>query len=90
MESRRKERSRIAIIGAGVSGLVCAYLLDRDHDVTLFEAEERVGGHANTTRVELEGRSFDVDTGFVVYNEVTYPNFVKLLSGSASRANRPA
>ena len=79
MESRRKERSRIAIIGAGVSGLVCAYLLDRDHDVTLFEAEERVGGHANTTRVELEGRSFDVDTGFVVYNEVTYPNFVKLL-----------
>ena len=79
MESRRGQRSRIAIIGAGVSGLVCAYLLDRDHDVTLFEAEERVGGHANTTRVELEGRSFDVDTGFVVYNEVTYPNFVKLL-----------
>ncbi len=79
MNSGGSSRSKIAIVGAGVSGLVSAYLLEKAHDIILFEAAERVGGHASTTSVELEGRSLDVDTGFVVYNEVTYPNFVKLL-----------
>jgi predicted NAD/FAD-binding protein len=79
MGSSRGERSKIAIIGAGISGMVSAYLLDRAHDITLFEAADRIGGHTSTIRIAHEGRELDVDTGFVVYNEVTYPNFVKLL-----------
>jgi len=62
---------RIAIVGTGVSGLVCAHLLSRRHDVTLFEAEGRPGGHAHTVTVDLADGSFDVDTGFLVYNERT-------------------
>jgi predicted NAD/FAD-binding protein len=79
MHNGGRSRSKIAIVGAGVSGLVSAYLLKEAHDITLFEAADGVGGHASTTAVELEGRSLAVETGFVVYNEVTYPNFVKLL-----------
>ncbi|MFG0242404.1 MAG: NAD(P)/FAD-dependent oxidoreductase [Phycisphaerales bacterium JB054] len=70
---------RIAVVGAGVSGLVCAYLLAPAHTVTLFEQEHRLGGHTNTVRVEHEGRSLAVDTGFIVFNEHNYPNFCKLL-----------
>jgi predicted NAD/FAD-binding protein len=66
---------RIAIVGAGVSGLVCARLLHRHHEIEVFEANERIGGHANTVRVGVSGREFDVETGFVVYNERTYPLF---------------
>jgi len=64
---------RIAIIGSGVSGLVCSHLLRRDHDVTLFEADARAGGHANTLNVTLDGVEHAVDTGFIVYNERNYP-----------------
>ena len=59
---------RIAIVGTGVSGLVSAHLLARRHDVTLFEADDRPGGHAHTVTVDLPDGSFDVDTGFLVYN----------------------
>jgi hypothetical protein len=78
---------RIAIVGAGVSGLVCARLLHRFHELEVFEASEWVGGHANTVRVDVAGRAFDVDTGFVVYNERTYPLFSRLLAdlGVATR-----
>ena len=69
---------KIAIVGAGVSGLVCAHLLSRAHDVTLFEADGRPGGHAHTVRVDLADGSFDVDTGFLVYNERNYPGLVAL------------
>jgi predicted NAD/FAD-binding protein len=71
---------RIAIIGAGVSGLTAAHYLDRAHDVTLFESEERLGGHAHTVDVEEGGRSVAVDTGFLVFNPNTYPNFIALLA----------
>jgi predicted NAD/FAD-binding protein len=75
---------RIAIVGTGISGLVCAHLLDPDHDVTVFEAGSRIGGHTNTVEVELPGADGNperhaVDTGFIVYNERNYPNFIRLL-----------
>ena len=69
---------RIAIVGTGVAGLAAAHLLHRHHDVTIFEADARPGGHANTVRVELDGRELAVDTGFLVYNERNYPGLVRL------------
>ncbi|MGB5516175.1 MAG: FAD-dependent oxidoreductase [Thermoanaerobaculia bacterium] len=70
---------KIAVIGTGISGLVSAYLLSRDHEVTVFEANDYVGGHTVTTQVESAGTSLAVDAGFIVYNEASYPNFVRLL-----------
>ena len=70
---------RIAILGAGVSGLVSAYLLSRSHDVTVFEAGARAGGHTNTIDVALGGTIHHVDTGFIVFNRPNYPNFMRLL-----------
>jgi predicted NAD/FAD-binding protein len=70
---------RIAIIGTGVSGLTSAYLLSENHEVTLFEANDYIGGHTNTADVSLNGQQYAVDTGFIVFNEKTYPNFVKLM-----------
>ncbi len=70
---------RIAIVGGGVSGLVAAHLLHGVHDVTLFEAAAAPGGHANTVEVDVEGERHAVDTGFIVYNEHTYPLFTRLL-----------
>jgi len=71
---------RIAIIGGGISGLVSAYLLHGEHEVTVFEANDYIGGHTHTVDVEREGRRFSVDTGFIVFNEKTYPNFLKLIN----------
>jgi predicted NAD/FAD-binding protein len=70
---------KIAIIGAGISGNLAAYRLAPDHEITVFEADSRVGGHTNTIDVRLPGRHWAVDTGFIVYNDVTYPNFIALL-----------
>jgi len=70
---------KIAIIGTGISGLTAAYLLHDEHDLTLFEANDYVGGHVHTHELEAEGRRWRVDSGFIVYNEKTYPNFIKLL-----------
>ncbi len=71
---------RIAVIGGGISGMTAAYLLSADHEITLFEADERIGGHTHTVPVRTAGgRTRMVDTGFIVFNTATYPNFVKLM-----------
>lgn len=70
---------RIAIIGSGISGLTSAYLLNRRHDITVFEASDWIGGHTHTVDVEVGGRQYAVDTGFIVFNDWTYPNFIRLL-----------
>ena len=73
-------KQRIAVVGAGISGLASAWLLSRQHDVTLFEAGDYLGGHTNTVDVTLEGRTHPVDTGFLVFNEKTYPNLIALFA----------
>ena len=70
---------KVAIIGSGVSGLGAAYALKDVHDITIYEKDDRLGGHANTVRIDYEGVSIDVDTGFIVYNQLNYPNLVGLL-----------
>ena len=70
---------KIAIVGSGISGLTCAYLLNREHDITVFEKNDYVGGHTHTHEIEYDGEELSVDSGFIVYNEWTYPNFIKLL-----------
>lgn len=69
---------KIAVLGAGISGLGAAYLLSQKHEVDLYEKEARLGGHARTTMVEEEGKRFGVDTGFLVFNHPTYPLLTKL------------
>jgi predicted NAD/FAD-binding protein len=70
---------RIAIVGTGISGLVAAHHLHREHEITVFEAEDWIGGHTHTVDVEQDGETHRVDTGFIVYNHRTYPNFTRLL-----------
>ena len=70
---------RIAVVGSGISGLTAAYLLAGRHQVTVFEAGDYLGGHTHTVEVELWGRRYALDTGFIVYNERNYPNFSRLL-----------
>jgi predicted NAD/FAD-binding protein len=70
---------KIAVVGSGISGLSCAYrLAQASADVTLFEAGDYFGGHSNTVDVTVDGARFGVDTGFLVFNERTYPNLVSL------------
>ena len=70
---------KIAVVGTGISGLVAAYLLSRTHDVSVFESNGYVGGHTHTVDVSVDGETYPVDTGFIVYNETNYPNFSRLL-----------
>ena len=71
---------RIAVVGAGVSGLVAAHLLAPEHEVHVFEAQSYAGGHTNTVRVDTENETHQVDTGFIVLNDRTYPHFERLLA----------
>ncbi len=70
---------KIAIIGTGIAGNYAAWRLARERDVTVFEADDRIGGHTNTVEVDDGGRPLAVDTGFIVFNEKTYPNFLAML-----------
>src|SRR5579871_5836725 len=79
----------IAVVGAGVSGLVAASLLHPRHAITVFDAGESPGGHAHTVEVSLEDGDYAVDTGFVVYNERNYPLFSALL-GRLGVATQPS
>lgn len=70
---------KIAIIGSGISGLTAAYYLHKEHDICVYEADSRLGGHTATKHIQLDGRDYLIDTGFIVFNDWTYPNFIKLL-----------
>lgn len=70
---------KIAIIGAGISGLTAAYYLRHQHEITVYESAPRIGGHTATIDVEHEGRRYAIDTGFIVYNDWTYPKFIELM-----------
>lgn len=71
---------KIAVVGAGISGLTAAYVLSPKHEVTVFEANDRLGGHTATKDIHYKGREYAIDTGFIVFNDWTYPNFQKLLA----------
>ena len=70
---------KIAIIGSGIAGNVVAHRLHREHAITVFEADDRIGGHTHTHGVEAAGAAYEIDTGFIVFNDWTYPNFIALL-----------
>ena len=80
-------QKRIAIIGSGISGQTCGYLLSKQHHTTLFEANDCLGGHTATIDLAIEGKTLAVDTGFIVFNDRTYPNFIKMMTqiGVASK-----
>ena len=83
MSVDRGERLDVAVVGSGISGLACAWLLAQRHKVTLYERETRPGGHTNTIEVPCEmspAPRSPIDTGFIVYNEATYPNLVALFA----------
>ena len=67
---------KIAIIGSGISGLTSGYLLSRKNNVTVFEKNDYIGGHTHTHSLKFEDETYSVDSGFIVYNERTYPNFI--------------
>ncbi|WP_109317049.1 NAD(P)/FAD-dependent oxidoreductase [Pseudovibrio ascidiaceicola] len=71
---------KIAVIGSGIAGLSAAWLLSKSHDVDVYEKDDRLGGHANTQNVKIAGEDVAVDTGFIVYNEKTYPNLTALFN----------
>jgi predicted NAD/FAD-binding protein len=70
---------KVAIIGSGISGLTSAWLLNRKHDITVYESESWVGGHTHTVKVSVNGETHAIDTGFIVFNDWTYPNFIRLM-----------
>ena len=70
---------KIAIVGSGISGNSLAYVLSKNHNITLFEKNNRLGGHSHTHEIRINNKKFNVDTGFIVFNKKTYPLFTNLL-----------
>lgn len=73
------EGSKIAVVGSGISGLICTWLLQQKYQVTLFEKNDELGGHTATKDIEFAGRNYAIDTGFIVFNDWTYPNFNRFI-----------
>ena len=74
---------KVAVVGAGISGIAAADRLQRDAEVTLFEAERRIGGHTDTHSILVDGRTYSVDSGFIVFNPDNYPNLVRWFEAAA-------
>ena len=70
---------KIAVIGSGISGLACAHYLSTEHQVWVYEASRKIGGHTATVDVQLGTRRYAIDTGFIVFNDWTYPRFIALM-----------
>ena len=79
---------KVAVVGSGISGLACAHYLHRDHEVHVLEREKRIGGHTATVDVALGGRRYAIDTGFIVFNDWTSPNFIALM-GELGVSSKP-
>lgn len=73
-------KQTVAIIGSGIAGMTSAYLINQKAQITLFEANDYIGGHTATKEVNVDGKSYNIDTGFIVYNDWTYPLFIKLMN----------
>ncbi|MEA1987978.1 MAG: FAD-dependent oxidoreductase [Pseudomonadota bacterium] len=78
--SHQQSKKKVAVIGSGISGLSAAWFLSQKHDVTLFEKNEKLGGHTNTITLEIEGKQQPVDTGFIVFNTPNYPNLTAMFN----------
>ena len=70
---------KVAVIGSGISGLACAHYLSDEHEVWVYEAARKIGGHTATVDVKLGTRHYAIDTGFIVFNDWTYPCFIELM-----------
>ncbi|WP_084151644.1 NAD(P)/FAD-dependent oxidoreductase [Thiomicrorhabdus sp. Milos-T2] len=77
-KNQKNQRKKVAVVGSGISGISAAWFLSQEHDVTLFEKNEKLGGHTNTTTLDLDGKSQPVDTGFIVFNTPNYPNLTAM------------
>jgi predicted NAD/FAD-binding protein len=80
IERGEEHPMKVAIIGSGIAGLTTAYLLNRNHEISVFEAADWIGGHTHTVDVTVNGQQHAIDTGFIVFNDWTYPNFIRLLT----------
>jgi predicted NAD/FAD-binding protein len=77
--NRQTPLKKVAVVGTGIAGMTSAYLINKSADITVFESNDYIGGHTATKKVSCKGKSYDIDTGFIVYNDWTYPHFIKLM-----------